>query len=168
MLSLALAVEKLFGPMAPPPTVAGCSGCTANTRNVPVAFNGTGQPNATAAWSYFGLTFNGTCNRSFLTTYGQQGATTSCGHANRATAQCWAPRSSLLEGSMGRAQASVWLVMPWARPLLFLASAPPPDLCLFLACVSIVITACDAGILGIGTSNLNNTLAANSTLSAAG
>lgn len=96
MLSLAIAVEKLFGPMAPPPTVAGCSGCTANTRNVAVAFNGTGQPNATATWSYFGLTFNGTCNRSFLTTYGQQ------------------------------------------------------------------------GILGIGTSNLNNTLASNSTLSAAG
>ena len=99
MLSLAIAVEKLFGPMAPPPTVAGCSGCTATTRNVPVAFNGTGQPNATAAWSYFGLTFNGTCNRSFLTTYGQQGTSRPCGHAHGATVQCWPQKNSLLAQS---------------------------------------------------------------------
>lgn len=74
ILSLALAMEKLFGPLAPPPAVAGCSGCTAATRSIyPVAFNGTGQPNATATWSYFGLTFNGTCNSAFLTSYGQNG-----------------------------------------------------------------------------------------------
>ena len=74
ILSLAIAMEKLFGPMTPPPAVAGCSGCTANTRSLyPVAFNGTGQPNATATWTYFGLTFNGTCNSAFLTSYGQNG-----------------------------------------------------------------------------------------------
>ena len=36
MLSLALAMEKLLGPMAPPPLVAGCQGCTSNTTAVPV------------------------------------------------------------------------------------------------------------------------------------
>ena len=30
VLSLMLAMEKLTGPMPPPPTVAACSGCTAN------------------------------------------------------------------------------------------------------------------------------------------
>ena len=37
MLSLALAMEKLLGPMPPPPLVAGCQGCTANTTAVPVS-----------------------------------------------------------------------------------------------------------------------------------
>ena len=36
MLSLALAMEKLFGPMEPPSLVAGCAGCTVNTSAVPV------------------------------------------------------------------------------------------------------------------------------------
>ena len=36
MLSLGLAMEKLFGPMPPPPTTAACSGCTANVSYVPV------------------------------------------------------------------------------------------------------------------------------------
>ena len=36
MLSLALAMEKLLGPMEPPSLVAGCAGCTVNTSAVDV------------------------------------------------------------------------------------------------------------------------------------
>jgi len=37
MLSLGLAMERMFGPMPPPPTTAACSGCTANVSYVPVS-----------------------------------------------------------------------------------------------------------------------------------
>lgn len=30
LLSLGLALEKLFGPLPPPPTTAACSGCSSN------------------------------------------------------------------------------------------------------------------------------------------
>lgn len=36
ILSLGLAMEKLFGSLPPPPTVAACSGCTAHVAYVPV------------------------------------------------------------------------------------------------------------------------------------
>ena len=76
LLSLAIAVEKLFGPLPPPAPVAGCSGCTSVTTNIyPPAFNGTvgGQPNATDTWTYFALQFNGTCASDYLTNYGKSG-----------------------------------------------------------------------------------------------
>ncbi len=37
MLSLGLAMERMFGPMPAPPTTAACSGCTANVSYVPVS-----------------------------------------------------------------------------------------------------------------------------------
>ena len=76
LLSLAIAVEKLFGPLPPPAPVAGCSGCTSVTTNIyPPAFNGTvgGQPNASDTWTYFALQFNGTCASDYLTSYGKSG-----------------------------------------------------------------------------------------------
>lgn len=36
MLSLGLAMERIFGPMPPPPTTAACSGCAANVAYVQV------------------------------------------------------------------------------------------------------------------------------------
>eukprot|EP00891_Asterochloris_glomerata_P007936 jgi/Astpho2/7936/fgenesh1_pg.00118_%23_37_t len=74
MLSLALAMEKLFGPMEPPSLVAGCAGCTVNTSAVPVTYtNTTVQPSANEVWSYFSLQFEGACNSNFLTDYGKNG-----------------------------------------------------------------------------------------------
>lgn len=37
LLSLGLALEKLFGVMPAPPTTAGCSGCSANVVNTNVS-----------------------------------------------------------------------------------------------------------------------------------
>ena len=73
LLSLAIAMEKLFGLLPPPAAVAGCSGCQSVAKFVTPTFNGTAQPNSTQIWSTFGFTFNGTCNSSYLTTYGQNG-----------------------------------------------------------------------------------------------
>ena len=73
LLSLSIAMEKLFGLLPPPAAMAGCSGCQSVAKFVTPTFNGTAQPNATQVWSTFGFTFNGTCNSSYLTTYGQNG-----------------------------------------------------------------------------------------------
>ena len=70
---MAIAMEKLFGLLPPPAAVAGCSGCQSVAKFMTPTFNGTAQPNATQLWSTFGFTFNGTCNSSYLTTYGQNG-----------------------------------------------------------------------------------------------
>ncbi|KAL3136240.1 hypothetical protein ABBQ32_007252 [Trebouxia sp. C0010 RCD-2024] len=77
ILSLGLAMEKLFGSLPPPPTVAACSGCTAHVAYVPAEFNatvaGSTPPNATETWTSYTLTFNGTCASNFLTNYGKSG-----------------------------------------------------------------------------------------------
>ena len=82
LLSMAIAMEKLFGLLPPPSPVAGCSGCQSVAKFVTPTFNGTAQPNATQIWSTFGFTFNGTCNSSYLTTYGQNG------EPNRGCCEC--------------------------------------------------------------------------------
>ena len=70
---MAIAMEKLFGPLPPPAAVAGCSGCQSVAKFMTPTFNGTAQPNATQLWSTFGFTFNGTCNSNALTNYGKNG-----------------------------------------------------------------------------------------------
>ncbi|KAL0017720.1 hypothetical protein WJX77_008688 [Trebouxia sp. C0004] len=76
MLSLGLAMERMFGPMPPPPTTAACSGCTANVSYVPANYNATLNgpiPNATQTWTSYTLTFNGQCASNYLTSYGKTG-----------------------------------------------------------------------------------------------
>ncbi|KAL0036071.1 hypothetical protein WJX79_001223 [Trebouxia sp. C0005] len=76
MLSLGLAMERMFGPMPAPPTTAACSGCTANVTYVPANYNATLDgpiPNATETWTSYTLTFNGQCASNYLTSYGKSG-----------------------------------------------------------------------------------------------
>ncbi|DBA99565.1 TPA: hypothetical protein ACH3X3_012144 [Trebouxia sp. C0006] len=76
MLSLGLAMERMFGPMPAPPTTAACSGCTANVSYVPANYNATLDgpiPNATETWTSYTLTFNGQCASNYLTSYGKSG-----------------------------------------------------------------------------------------------
>ncbi|KAL3163281.1 hypothetical protein ABBQ32_009676 [Trebouxia sp. C0010 RCD-2024] len=73
LLSLGLALEKLFGPLPPPPTTAACSGCSSNVVYTNVTYSGVGAPLDNDTWTNFGLTFSGTCESSFLSSYGSSG-----------------------------------------------------------------------------------------------
>lgn len=73
LLSLGLALEKLFGVMAAPPSTAGCSGCTANVVNTNVSYSGFGMPHTNDTWTMFGLSFDGSCQDPYLSSYGRDG-----------------------------------------------------------------------------------------------
>ncbi|KAL0026963.1 hypothetical protein WJX79_003281 [Trebouxia sp. C0005] len=73
LMSLGLALEKLFGPMPAPPSTAACSGCSSNVFYTNVTYSGVGAPLNNDTWTNFGLTFNGTCQSNYLTSYGSKG-----------------------------------------------------------------------------------------------
>jgi mandelamide amidase len=75
VLSAGAAIAKVLGPVAAPPTTAGCAGCTAYVAYKPPTYNGTagGVPKANETYTGISLTFNGTCMQPALTSYGKTG-----------------------------------------------------------------------------------------------
>lgn len=73
ILSLLLAMEKLFGDFPGPPNPSLCAGCLSNVTVRSTSYNGTGQPESGEVWSSYGLTFTGANCSSNLTSYGRRG-----------------------------------------------------------------------------------------------
>lgn len=71
ILSLGLAMERVFGRQAPPPGPPGCIGCTANVTNQTVTYRGSGPIGANDVWSSLNLKFEGDCLDASLNSYGQ-------------------------------------------------------------------------------------------------